>query len=302
MQLTPLQTRVTREILSLARRDDMAEGERLAESVLAERIGTSRTPVNVALRYLADMGVLVHDHNRGYFLAKPARELNEIARQFFEEPDEPLYLQIAEDRLARRLPDVISEADLMRQYGVARSVLRKVLSLMQEEGWLERQVGHGWQFLPMIDSVEAYEESYFFRAAIEPVGVLSPSFKCNPVELAQLRRRQQTIVDGGYLTMTSIELFEANSEMHETIAKWSGNRFILQSVRRTDRLRRLVEYRQAKARKPRQQQALEHLAILDAIAAQDLLTAASLLREHIEGARRAKARSAEMFMKDIEQA
>jgi len=300
MSLTPLQTRVTREIISLARRDDMAEGERLAESVLAERIGTSRTPVNVALKHLADMGVLVHDHNRGYFLAKPARELNDIAKQFFEEPDEPLYLQIAEDRLARRLPDVVSEADLMRQYNVARSVLRKVLSLMQEEGWLERQVGHGWQFLPMIDSVEAYEESYFFRAAIEPTGVLSPSFKCNSVELAQLRRRQQYIVDGGYLTMTSIELFEANSELHETIAKWSGNRFILQSVRRTDRLRRLVEYRQAKARKPRQQQAIEHLAILDAIGAQDLLKAAGLLREHIEGARRAKARSAEIFMTDTE--
>src|ERR1700754_1602773 len=149
MSLTPLQTRVTREILALARRDDMEEGERLAESVLAERIGTSRTPVNFGLKCLGRAGVVVHDHTRGFFLARPARELNDIANQFFEEPDEPLYLRIAEDRLARRLPGVVSEADLMRQYGVARSVLRKVLSLMQQEGWLERQVGHGWQFLPM---------------------------------------------------------------------------------------------------------------------------------------------------------
>lgn len=295
MPLTPLQIRVTREILALARRDDLAEGERLAESILAERIGTSRTPVNVALRHLAELGAVFYDHNRGFFMAKPARELNELASQFFEEPDEPLYLQIAEDRLARRLPDVVSEADLMRQYGVARSVLRKVLSVMQEEGWLERQVGQGWQFLPMIDSVEAYEESYLFRAAIEPTGILSPSFRCNPVELAELRRRQQVIVDGGYLTMTSVELFEANSELHETIAKWSGNRFILQSVRRMDRLRRLVEYRQARARKPRQIQSMEHLAILDAIGQQDLLRAATLLREHIEGARRSKVHAGNVF-------
>ncbi|RQR31434.1 GntR family transcriptional regulator [Burkholderia sp. Bp9143] len=293
--LTPLQTRVAREILALARREDLAIGDRLAESILAEKIGTSRTPVNVALHHLVSLGVIYYDPNRGFFMAKPARDVTEVAAQFFNEPDDPLYLKIAEDRLAHCLPDVVTEADLMRQYDVSRSELRRVLSRMQEEGWIERQVGHGWQFMPMIDSVEAYEESYLFRAAIEPTGVMSPTFSANRVELEELRRRQRFIAEGGYLTMNSVELFEANSEFHETIAKWSGNRFIAQSVRRMDRLRRLVEYRQARARKPRQEQALEHLAILDAIAQHDLLRAAALLRDHIEGARRAKVHAQEVF-------
>ncbi|KUZ38066.1 GntR family transcriptional regulator [Burkholderia territorii] len=293
--LTALQTRVAREILALARREDLVIGDRLAESILAEKIGTSRTPVNVALHHLVSLGVVYYDANRGFFMAKPARDVTDVAAQFFNEPDDPLYLKIAEDRLAHRLPDVATEADLMRQYKVSRSELRRVLSRMQEEGWIERQVGHGWQFMPMIDSVEAYEESYLFRAAIEPTGVMSPSFSANRIELEELRRRQRFIAEGGYLTMNSVELFEANSEFHETIAKWSGNRFIAQSVRRMDRLRRLVEYRQAKARKPRQEQALEHLAILDAIAQHDLLRAAALLRDHIEGARRAKVHAREVF-------
>lgn len=293
--LTPLQTRVTREILALARREDLGVGDRLAESILAEKIGTSRTPVNVALHHLVTLGVVYYDANRGFFMARPARDVTDVAAPFFEEPDDPLYLKIAEDRLAHRLPAVISEADLMRQYEVSRSELRRVLSRMQEEGWLERQVGHGWQFMPMIDSVDAYEESYLFRAAIEPTGVMSPTFSANRVELEELRRRQRFIAESGYLSMNSVELFEANSEFHETIAKWSGNRFIAQSVRRMDRLRRLVEYRQARARKPRQEQALEHLAILDAIAQHDLLRAATLLRDHIEGARRAKVHAQEIF-------
>jgi len=293
--LTPLQTRVAREILALARREDLAVDDRLAESVLAEKIGTSRTPVNVALHHLVSLGVVYYDANRGFFMAKPARDVTDVAAQFFNEPDDPLYLKIAEDRLAHRLPDDVTEADLMRQYEVSRSELRRILSRMQEEGWLERQVGHGWQFMPMIDSVEAYEESYLFRAAIEPTGVMSPTFSVNRVELEELRRRQRFIAEGGYLTMNPVELFEANSEFHETIAKWSGNRFIAQSVRRMDRLRRLVEYRQAKARKPRKEQALEHLAILDAIAQHDLLRAAALLRDHIEGARRAKVHAREVF-------
>lgn len=295
LALTPLQTRVAREILALARREDLGLGDRLAESALAEKIGTSRTPVNVALHHLVSLGVVYYDANRGFFMAKPARDVTDVAAQFFNEPDDPLYLRIAEDRLAHRLPDDVTEADLMRQYEVSRSELRRVLSRMQEEGWIERQVGHGWQFMPMIDSVEAYEESYLFRAAIEPTGVMSPTFSANRVELEALRRRQRFIAEGGYLTMNSVELFEANTEFHETIAKWSGNRFIAQSVRRMDRLRRLVEYRQAKARKPRQEQALEHLAILDAIAQHDLLRAAALLRDHIEGARRAKVHAREVF-------
>jgi len=67
-------------------------------------------------------------------------------------------------------------------------------------------------------------------------------------------------------TMTPIELFESNSRFHETLAKWSNNRFILQSIKRVNQLRRLVEYQQASTnRKPRQTQAHEHLEILDAL-------------------------------------
>jgi DNA-binding GntR family transcriptional regulator len=294
--LTSLQMRVIREILTLARRENLVYGDRLAESLLAERIGTSRTPVNVALHHLVSLGVLSYDANRGFFMDKDAQAITDIASLFFDEPEEPLYLQIASDRLAKQLPDVISEADLMRHYAVSRSALRRVLSQMQEEGWLEKQVGHGWQFMPMIDSVEAYEESYLFRAAIEPTGIMSPTFRMDKGEFLTIQRRQAFIAEQGYLTMNSIELFEANSEFHETLAKWSGNRFISQAVRRMNRLRRLVEYKQAKARKPRQGQALEHLAILEAIREHDLLKAAALLRAHIEGARQAKVHAKEVFV------
>lgn len=293
--LTPLQARVAREIVVYARRENLRAGEHLAESLLADQIGTSRSPVNVALRHLARQGVLMHDLNRGYFLSRDASSLDEVAQQFTEEPDDPLYLRIAEDRLAHSLPDEVNEADLMRLYGTSRSVLRKVLSRIQQEGWIEKQVGHGWSFQPLIDSPEAYEESYVFRTAIEPTALLANTFEVPPGELAALRRQQQFIVDGGYKTMTSLELFESNCQFHETLAKWSGNRFILQSVRRTNQLRRLIEYRQAREREPRRAQSQEHVAILDAIAAQDMLTAAALMRSHLDGARRGKVYGKDIF-------
>ena len=120
-------------------------------------------------------------------------------------------------------------------------------------------------------------------------------FRCGAGQ-KDLVRQQELIANTGWKTMTPIELFESNSQFHETLAKWSGNRFILQAVRRTDQLRRLVEYRQARSREPRQTQAKEHLEILDAIAAHDALKAASLMRAHLEGARRGKVYGGEAFV------
>ena len=89
--------------------------------------------------------------------------------------------------------------------------------------------------------------------------------------------------------MTPIELFEANSHFHETLARWSNNRFLLYAVRYTNQLRRLVEYRQAQLDRPqRRRQTQEHLAILEAIAGRRREEAATLLRRHLAGARQEK--------------
>ncbi len=294
-RLSALQSRVAREIVALVRREDRRAGDHLAESLLAEQVGTSRTPVQVALRHLVAHGVLQQDPNRGYFLAKDAKDWGGVAEQFSSQPDDPLYLAIAEARQTGQLPAEVNEAELMRRFNVARSTLRKVLARISEEGWVEPNVGHGWSFQNMIETPEAYEESYLFRQAIEPTGILSPSFNADPAELRRLQHEQKLIVDGGFQHMTPIELFEANSRFHETLASWSNNRFIVQSVKRVNHLRRLVEYRQASSRSPRQTQAQEHLKILDAIAQQDFVTAAGLMRAHLDGARRAKVHGRRLF-------
>jgi DNA-binding GntR family transcriptional regulator len=288
MTLTTLQTRVLKEIVGYARRENYPVGAHLGETHLAEVIGTSRFPISAALSHLSEIGVVRHDRNRGYFLAVPATDLGDISAELSTTAEDPLYLEIARARQAGKLPDAVNEADLMRQFDVSRGTLRKALARAQQEGWIERRTGHGWEFLPMIDSPEAYEDSYTLRLAIEPAGILSPKFRPDNPALLACRKQQEFIATKGYASMTPIELFEANSRFHETIAECSGNRFMLQTVRRMDQLRRLVEYMQAERRLPRKTQAEEHLAILDSIASGDFLGAATKMREHLDGARRAK--------------
>jgi DNA-binding GntR family transcriptional regulator len=290
--LSDVQVRTLREIVAFIRRENLPAGAHLVEWQLARLVGTSRSPVQAALNHLQALGFVEHDRNRGFFLCVPATSLADFSEQLATSAEDPLYLQIADGRLRGVIPDTVMEADLMRQFGASRNAVHKALSRIQQEGWVERARGHGWCFIPMINSVEAYEESYAFRLMIEPAGLLSPGFRIDRDVLADLRKQQEHIVRGGYHSMTPGELFEANAHFHETLAACSGNRFVVQTVRRMDQLRRLVELRQAKRRSARKSQAEQHLGILDKIEQGDFLAAATLMRSHLEGARRQKAVSA----------
>lgn len=294
MKLSPLQARVARDIIAYVREQNLGAGFHLTELGLGKAVKTSRTPIKYALHYLAERGMLVHDRNRGYFLAKAANELTAFAQELSGISDDPIYQKIAVMRLNRQLDAQVAETDLMRLFQVSRGALRAVLMRIQQEGWIEQRAGQGWQFLPMIDSIEAYEENYAFRSVTEPAGLLAPTFMLDAGALERCKRQQQAIAAGGYLSMTPQELFEANAQFHETLASFSGNRFHLQTIRRLDQLRRLVEYRQADKRSARKEQAEEHLAILAYLEQGDRTAAADHMRRHLDRARRHKV-AADIF-------
>ena len=205
MPLSPLQARIARDIVSYVRRERFAIGHHLVESQLATTLNVSRTPVKFAMGHLVEKGMLTYDRNRGFFLARASDDLGDLVSEVMENSDDPLYLKLAELRLSRQLPELFTEIEFMRQFDVSRAALRAVLSRIQQEGWVEQRAGQGWRLLPMIDSVEAYEESYSFRATIEPSGILSPTFQIDRETLAACRRQQEFIANGGYLTMTPQE-------------------------------------------------------------------------------------------------
>ncbi len=283
MATTALHRRTAHEIIALARRENRSAGTRLSDAELARQLGISRTPVRAALLHLQRLGAVSHERGRGFFLKQGAEALSELAFKFAVKSDDPLYVRIASDRQAGRLEGSFSEAELRRRYGATRGNLLRTLTRIQKEGWIERRMGTGWGFTELIDSPAAYEESFQFRSVIEPFGILLPSFRADPGQLAALRNELQFLARG--TRATTIELFESNCRFHETVAWWSGNRFVLQSLQRINSLRRLVEYRMIRKVPPRVE---EHLRILDAIEQHDLLGAASMLRTHLESARLAK--------------
>lgn len=283
-----LTTRLAMQTIELARRDNWEAGRHVTEQMIGEQFGVSRTPVRKALNFLEEMGVLRGERNRGYFLEKSGKALQRIAPASAPDSEEEIYLRIGNDRLRGKLPAELGEAEVMRRYDISRTQAQRLLHRMFGEGLISPKQGRGWAFEPVLDSLEAHNESYRFRITIEAGALLEPTFRINEAEFEALRREQQAMLDGNILKLSRVQLFEIGSRFHETVVAWSRNRFFLDAIRRQNQLRRLIEYRAHLDRSRLTRQCQEHLKLLDLIRSGDKEAAAAFIKRHLDVVRSIK--------------
>ncbi|MEO3474721.1 GntR family transcriptional regulator [Roseomonas sp. CAU 1739] len=278
-----LPDRLAAEILEHVRRQRLEPGAHLSELGLAETFRVSRTPIRLALQALQQQGVVERERNRGFFL----KQLPEGDAE--SEPQEDgLYFRIAEDHLSGALEDRMAESELLRRYGATRSQLLRVLARMTQEGLVEKLPGQGWAFLAVLTSPETYAQSYRFRILMEPAALLEPGYRLAPETIARLRAEQHAMLAGGWQTFSRAETHRIGAEFHEALVAGSGNIFMIESLRRVNRMRRLLEYRINHDRTRLVKICSEHLRLLDLIEAGDMPRAAAFLRQHLEGSQGAK--------------
>jgi DNA-binding GntR family transcriptional regulator len=266
------------DIKTLIASREIEAGARLSERALAERFRVSRSPIRGALRLLVEEGVISGATATGSVVLHSLDDHMTVAAA---SPEEDGYFRMAADRLDGVLPDRITETMLVRRYGFTKAQIVAVLGRIQAEGWIERLPGHGWAFRPMLTSLKSYSDSYRFRITIEPAAILEPGFAVDQRALSARRAEQQRLIDGAIKDVSSRELFETNSQLHETIAECSRNDFFVDSLKRIDRLRRLIEYRRTLDRRSAVMRCREHIAIVDRLLCSDRTGAADLMRRHL---------------------
>ena len=271
--------------------EPLEPGTPMVERALAERFMVSRSPVREALRLLAERGTLGPRPEGGYVVLKKPKVSPFAAALESEPAEEQAYLRIGEDRLSGALPERISESDLMRRYGLTKAQLGAILRRIANEGWIERLPGHGWQFLPILTSGETYDQAYRFRILIESAALQEPGFKVDEAALRKCLAEQQALIDGAIEWASPAQLFDANTRLHETIAGFSGNVFIVESLRRINRLRRLMEYRKAVNREAAARRCREHKTLIELLLSGQREAAADFIRLHLRDAAREKAMS-----------
>jgi DNA-binding GntR family transcriptional regulator len=279
--LPPATAELVGQIVEFVRREGVQPGERLFEYRLSKKLGLSRGPVRAALRALTAYGLTDAVPNKGFVLREPLD--SPAARQALMASDvsEGKYLAIAKDRLDGRLPDLVKEAELMRRYGLKRAELLRLLDRMAAEGWVERTRGYGWQFAPTINSPDAYAQTGRLRMIIEPAGILEPTFRWDPDRMAVVREHQERVLKDGLRVFTLSEMFRFGCEIHEAIAECSGNLFLVDTLKRLNRIRRLFAYRFIPDLGHVERHTREHIAMLDLLGAGEREKAAHLMREHL---------------------
>jgi len=246
--------------------------------------------VRGALAVLSKRGLVNVVPRRGYVLRRAVREQDLEPYADTESEEDRLAERMSADRFAGKLPDHVSEADLMRRYEVARGVLVRVLMRMAQDNVAERSDGHGWRFLPTLDSLQLHDESYRYRLLIEPQCVLEPTFQLDVAVARRLHEEHGKIVAGGWKQTTGVKFFELNASFHEFIAACSGNRFVHQAMIHQNRLRRFFSYNWVYGTQRMRESSNEHLEILNRLLEGEREQAAILLRLHLLGASRLKPR------------
>ncbi len=289
-----LTTTVAARLLEQIVRQDHPVGERLKEQALADALGVSRSPIRKALQFLETLGAVRSEPNRGYQLALAGDDLRAL-RIEDSASDEAVYMRIVEDRLADAIGQEVSEAELMERHQLSRLQVQRALNRMAREGLAERKPGRGWQFRPVLQTLESHRASYRFRMIIEPAALLEPGYRIDAPAFDRVRAQQHRLLDGGIARWTPGERFLAGAEFHETLVACAHNTFLLDALRSVNQQRRIFEYH-THTRAPQdvtrlERQCQEHLALLDLLEAGERVEAAHQLRQHLDVVSAIKAQS-----------
>lgn len=273
---------LARQIYDLIRSEKLAPGAHLAVQPLADRLQVSRTPVMQALRLLSEQGFVTAEPKRGFFAAHELEDSDGPVDADLISDHDSLYQTIGNDRLDGVLESMVTEVELMRRYNVGRRQLSRVLQRMAGEGVVRRRPGRGWVFASVIRTKSDCDQSYRFRLMLEPLAFDEPNYKPDLQELGHIRREQETILAGSFNSEKLIDSFEMHTRFHETLLKWSGNRFLLSALRQHNRLRRFAEHRGYVDLRNLQKGAQQHLEILATIERGSFRKAQELMIAHLQ--------------------
>jgi len=118
---------IANEIRELIARGALSPGVRLGQQELAERFDASRMPVREALKLLSAEGIIVHDANRGFFVASLS---SDEARQLFK------LRHMVEDSLLATVRWPTDEE--LRELGRRADELEKLLNSGDRATWWTR--------------------------------------------------------------------------------------------------------------------------------------------------------------------
>jgi DNA-binding GntR family transcriptional regulator len=192
-----------------------------------------------------------------------------------------LYLDVAErlrqQIFARELEpgSWIDEMKLCAEYGISRTPLREALKVLAAEGLVTMKLRRGAYVTEM--SRDDVAQVYHLLALLESDAASTVALQASPAQreqLAQLHTQLEAQV------RRRDAFFATNEQFHMTLLQMAGNRWALQTVLDLRKVMKLNRHHSLFKRGRLSESLAEHRDIMRAIAAQDGVAAANLMRSH----------------------
>ena len=206
----------------------LPQGFVLLEGPIADLMQSSRAPVQMALKILEEEGTVRRFPGRGFVVAgssaEPLRQdIRELDLHISDEVDDALqsrgmwelvYDQVEESVASSLIFGEfrIIETELGTHLGVSRTVVRDVLSRLNERGLIRKNQSSHWIAGPL--TAQSVRERFAIRTILEPAALKLAASAIDYAEIAQLCKR----ANGNAPELSDTEDFEL-ALMETCIAK-----------------------------------------------------------------------------------
>lgn len=270
----------------------------LLEGPIAEILQTSRAPVKTALQALEAEGLIHVFDGRGYIVGATPDDLEpqraDLRKMGLEIPDDieaALQNRGSLDRIYLTVEKAIAsclvfgeyrmiESDIAAHFNVSRTIVRDVLSRLQERGLVRKSQTSRWTAGPL--TAHSIRDRFALRQALEPLALVTASahWDVEPILLLRIRAeaaRQRT----GDPSLPDSHDIEA--DLLQCTVMQAPNRqlvdIITQNLLPLNAANRVL----TQLGLPRDRVAIdEHCTILDLILNGSIEPVAALLREHLK--------------------
>ncbi|AKK00909.1 GntR family transcriptional regulator [Pseudomonas chlororaphis] len=283
MASSALVQRIAAQIRQKIQTGELATGDHLSAQKVADQFNVSRSPAREALVLLADQSALEQRPNRGFFVLDALVPVTNIHDEGvpLEEPE--AYYRLSEDWLNNAIPAEVTEHMLRTRYDLTKAQVVDVLNRAANVGWVTPKPGYGWRLLDVAKTPESLEQIYKVRSLIEPAALLEQTYQPDASKLLQLKKEQQSLLDGGIETLPADVLLKSGIRFHEAFIQLSGNPLYHMILVQMNNMRRLIEYRSMIDRNRFYKQCAEHIQMIERVEQGDNVEAARLMSQHLSG-------------------
>ena len=175
----------------------------LLEGPIADLMQSSRAPVQMALKILAEEGVVQRFAGRGFVVAgsraKPVRQdIRKLDLHISAEVDEALQSRGMWELVYQQVEEAVAsslifgefriiETELGTHLGVSRTVVRDVLSRLNERGLIRKNQSSHWIAGPL--TAQSVRERFAIRSILEPAALKLAASAIDYSEIEQLCKR-----------------------------------------------------------------------------------------------------------------